>query len=302
MKILITGIGGFVGPYLAENLKNHGYDVYGIERHGSGSDKIFLGDILDTDFLSKTINDLKPDLIFHLAGFSSVQKSFSDPELCMKINVQGTKNILELLSHSQKKTRLVVISSAEIYGIPKLVPIAESHPLKPTSPYGQSRLAQEDLISSYPDHDIVILRSFNHTGPGQQSTFVVSDFAKQIIEIEKGMKDPTVHVGNLEAVRDFTDVRDIVEAYRCAIEKAQPHTPYNVCSGTGDTIASILEKLIALSGLTIEIVQDSARTRPSDVPKLIGSHDRFTEATGWHPQIPFERTLSDMLDWWRLQL
>ncbi len=304
MKILITGIGGFVGPYLQACLKDQGHEVFGFERtHKEPSKTIFYGDILNLQDIDRAMAETAPDAVVHLAGFSSAQKSFDEPELCHRINVQGTQNLLDSCMQLKQKPRLLLISSAEIYGKPQFTPLTEEHSLDPTSPYGQSRLDQEKLVESYQkDLEIIIIRSFNHTGPAQQPLFVVPDFVKQLIEIEKGIKPPILSVGNLEAVRDFTDVRDIVKAYAKALTHAKPGQVYNLCSGVGRSIQQILDQMIQFSGLEVDLKQDPARLRPSDIPTLIGSHEKFTRTTGWIPAIPFEQTLIDMLNWWRVHI
>lgn len=301
MKILITGIGGFVGPYMAAYLKSQGHEVFGFERtRKEPSGTIFYGDICKKDDINQAVTAVAPDAIIHLAGLSSVPKSFDEPELCHKINVEGTENLIQSSLSLKSKPRLLIVSSAQIYGNPERTPITEDHPLRPTSPYGESRLAQERLAMDYKkDLPIVISRSFNHIGPGQQPLFVVSDFAKQLVEIEKGIRPPQLLVGNLEAIRDFTDVRDMVQAYAKAITEAQPGEIYNLCSGVGRRIEDILKTMIQLAGVTVQIKKDPQRMRPSDIPTLIGSHTKFTRDTDWSPKIPFEQTLKDMLNWWR---
>lgn len=304
MKTLITGIGGFVGPYLKTCLEKEGHEIFGFERNRRENSKnIYYGDILNSEDIQKAITQTTPDFIVHLAGFSSAKKSFNEPELCRRINVEGTKNLIESCLKLKKKTRVLIISSAEIYGKPQKSLITEEHPLNPESPYGKSRLDQEKLVQTYMDRmEMVISRSFNHTGPGQQPLFVVSNFAMQVVEVEKGLRPPTIFVGNLESVRDFTDVRDIVNAYRKALEQGKPSETYNICSGKGYKMQEILDRLVELSGVKVKIVNDKDRMRSSDIPVLIGSYRKFEKITGWKPNIPFEKTLSDMLDWWRSHL
>lgn len=263
-KALITGINGFVGPYLQHELEKNGYDVYGIDLNG-GSDKIFSCDITNFDSVLDVMLKIKPDFIFHLAGFSSVAKSFENPELCFKINVDGTKNLLDAVVKSGLKPRVLIVSSAEVYGRPKYIPIDEKHPLDPVSPYGKSRVEQEKLALSY-NLPVIISRSFNHTGPGQPATFVIPSFKKQVSEAKDG---DTIFVGNLDLVRDFSDVRDVVHAYRTLIEKGKVGEVYNVGSGVGYKLRDILDKMIKESGKKLKVEVDPKKYRDVDIPKLV---------------------------------
>lgn len=291
-----------MGPYLENCLKESGHEVFGFERtFKGGTENIYYGDILNFSDVEHAVFEVLPDAVIHLAGFSSVKKSFEEPDLCHKINVEGTKNLFETCVKLPKKPKVIVISSAEVYGKPEFVPITEEHPLKPLSPYGESRVAQENLARKYFDRlEIVILRSFNHTGPGQQPIFVVGDFVKQIKEIEAFNKEPILFAGNIDAIRDLMDVRDVVKAYSQSIIKAKACETYNICSGRGYKIGDILDMLISLSGLNIEVVQDRIRLRPSDIPVLIGSNKKFNIDTEFMPELSFEQTLKDMLDFARL--
>ena len=306
MKVLITGITGFVGPYLANHLLENGHQVFGFGKEQKEIKKvnIYQINVLDKDEIFSIINEIKPDYIFHLAGFSSVKNSFEQPDLCKKINVIGTRNILDAVIKAKLNPRIVVVSSADIYGIPKIVPISETAELNPVSPYAESRKEQEKLCLNYCNQyklSIIITRSFPHIGPGQSPIFVCSDFAKQIVEIEDGLKKPIVFVGNLSAKRDFIDVRDIVKAYLLAIEKCDSGQIYNLCSGKNHSINEILEKLLSFSKVKINIEHDSNRMRPSDIPILQGDYSKFKLKTGWEPKIPLEETLRDILEYWRKQ-
>jgi len=305
MKALITGIDGFVGPYLAIHLNSLGYTTVGTYLNGSGIDESSRHmDITNKKEVLDIISEEKPDCIFHLAGFSSVAASFSNPEACMNINVNGTKNLLDTVKSVGIKPRIFVVSSAEVYGIPDYLPINEKHALKPQSPYAESRIEQERLCLEFAkEHGfhVVISRSFNHTGPGQSDTFVLSSFAKQIVDIENGLQE-TLKVGNLDAVRDFSDVRDVVIAYQLLLEKGKPREIYNVCSSTYHSIKELLDKLVALSGHDISIEVNLARNRPADIPVLYGDNTRCVKQTGWQIKIPIEKTLTDLLYYWREKL
>ncbi|HME54299.1 MAG TPA: GDP-mannose 4,6-dehydratase [Candidatus Lokiarchaeia archaeon] len=305
MKALITGIDGFVGPYLAIHLKSLGYTTVGTYLVGSGIDESSRHmDITNKQEVLDIISEEKPDYIYHLAGFSSVAASFSNPEKCMDINVNGTKNLLDSVKSVGIKPRFFVVSSAEVYGVPDYLPLNEKHPLTPQSPYAESRVEQERLCIKYAKKygfHIVISRSFNHTGPGQSDAFVLSSFAKQISDIEKGLQQ-TLKVGNLDAVRDFSDVRDVVIAYQLLMEKGKSREIYNVCSGKYHSIKELLNMLVALSTHEINIEVDPARKRPSDIPVLYGDNKQCIKQTGWQIKISIEKTLSDLLEYWRAKL
>ncbi len=292
MRALITGVEGFVGSHLAKELKSKGYEVAGTYLNECTLNiKKYHVDILEPREIEKCLVDYKPHLIFHLAAISNVKLSMEKPELTFRVNVEGTKNILE-----RTKAKVLLIGSATEYGIPKKLPITEDHPLNPGTPYAKSKVECEKLAKKYPG--VFVVRSFNHIGPGQTEDFVASAFAKQIVEIENGEKD-TIKVGNLEAKRDFTDVRDIVRAYVLAMERGRPHTPYNICSGTAISIKELLDRLLSLSTAEVKIEKDPQRMRPSDIPILLGDNTRFCSATGWKPEIPLGSTLNDIMKYWR---
>ena len=300
MRCLITGISGFVGDYLSSYLKTKNFDVSGFDigNNLTEDDNFYCINILDRKRVFNIISKIEPDNIFHLAGFSSVKRSFNQPDLTKSINVDGTKNLLDAIQYCQINPRILVVSSAEIYGKPQYSPIDEKHPLNPISPYAESRLEQEKLCDNY-DLDIVISRSFNHIGPKQQPIFVCSSLAKQIAEIEAGVKDPTISVGNLLTKRDFTDVRDMVTAYELALKKCDSGETYNLCSGNSFTISAILHMLLELSDLKIRIYHDPNKNRSSDIAILQGNNAKFRDATSWKPTIHIKQTLNDILSYWR---
>lgn len=274
-KALITGITGFVGPHLKRELEHNKYDVYGLAL-SDGGNKVFKCDITNSDRVLEVIQEIMPDCIFHLAGFSSVSKSFQQPDKCYKINVTGTKNLLDAVKKSGIRPRILIVSSAEVYGVPKYLPIDEKHPLNPISPYGKSRVEQEEIAlkSGLP---VIISRSFNHTGPGQSDSFVIPSFRKQIKEAKDG---GTIYVGNLGVVRDFSDVRDVVKAYRILVEKGKEGDIYNVGSGIGYGLRDILDKLVMLSGKKLEIKKDISKIRKDDIPKLIADNGKVLALGG----------------------
>jgi len=314
MKTLITGITGFAGSHLADHcLERGGLDVYGIVRWRSRTENIehlegkvtFLEcDLRDATSTRGVIEEIRPDYIFHLAAQSFVPTSWRAPSECLVTNVIGQLNIFEAVRKTDLKTRIQIACSSEEYGMTteNELPITEDQPLRPLSPYGVSKVAQDLLAYQYfmsYRMDVVRTRGFNHTGPRRAPVFVVSDFAKQIADIEKGLKEPVIHVGNLDAERDFTDVRDIVRAYYLALEKGKSGEAYNICSEKSWRIGDMLDKLLSFAGAKIKVKQDPARLRPSDVPRLRGDCSKFRRDTGWAPRIPFEQTLKDMLDYWR---
>jgi GDP-4-dehydro-6-deoxy-D-mannose reductase len=260
---LVTGIRGFVGPYLARELESNGYEVYGldIKENNHNDHKIFCCDLTDFEATYDVIKKVKPDYIFHLAGFSSVAKSFENPELCFKVNVTGFKNLLEATVKNKIRPKILLVSSSEIYGKPKYTPIDEQCPVAPISPYGESRAAQESLCKEY-DLPIVISRSFGHTGPDQQDTFVIPSFRKQVKEAKD---QDTIYVGNLDVIRDFSDVRDVVKAYRILLEKGKVREIYNVGSGNGFLLKDVLNKIIRESGKELTIQIDPNRYRKADI-------------------------------------
>ena len=246
---------------------------------------------------------MEPDAIFHLAAQSFVHTSFHAPQETLSTNITGTVNLLEAVRSCGSSPVIQIAGSSEEYGLvlPDEVPIKETNPLRPLSPYGVSKVAEDMLAYQYHKSyglKTVITRAFNHEGPRRGEVFSTSNFAKQVAEIEKGAA-PIMYVGNLEAKRDFTDVRDIVRAYSLAVEKCDYGEAYNICSGTAWKIGDMLKLLLSMSTKKIEVRQDSSRMRPSDVQILLGDYSKFHQKTGWSPQISFEQTMKDLLEYWR---
>lgn len=314
MKVLITGITGFAGSHLADYcLSRGGLEVYGMVRwrsrtenieHLQGKVELVECDLRDATSTRSVIEDIRPDHIFHLAAQSYVPTSWRAPSESLTTNVIGQLNILEAVRKANHGCRIQVACSSEEYGMvhESELPIKEDNPLRPLSPYAVSKVGQDLLGYQYHmsyKMDIVRTRGFNHTGPRRGPVFVVSDFAKQIADIEKGHKEPVMYTGNLEASRDFSDVRDIVRAYFLSLEKGKPGEVYNICAEKAWTIRDMLDKLLSLTDARIEVKQDPSRMRPSDVPRLLGDCSKFRADTGWKPEIPFDTTLQDTLDFWR---
>lgn len=312
-KAFITGIAGFVGSHLAELLLAQGYEVYGLLRPRSKTDhiegiirKLHLedADLMDTHSLYTTINRTKPDYIFHLAAQSFVPTSWASPSVTLEVNVVGSANLFEAVRQAGLDPVVQIACSSEEYGLvhENELPIKETNPLRPLSPYAVSKVAMDYLGYQYYESykvRIVRTRGFNHTGPRRGDTFAESNFAKQIAMIEKGKQEPVISVGNLEASRDYTDVRDMVKAYLLSVEKCDPGDVYNICVGKTIKIAEVLNLLLSKSTVKVEIKPDPARMRPSDVPVLLGDNTKFVEKTGWKAEIPFEKTMEDLLNYWR---
>lgn len=313
-KVLITGIAGFAGSHLAELLlQKGGYDVYGLCRARSKMDhieeiktKLHLedADLLDSHSLYATIARIKPDYIFHLAAQSFVPTSWVSPSVTLEVNIIGSANLFEAVRQAGIDPVIQIACSSEEYGLvhPNEIPIKETNPLRPQSPYAVSKVAMDYLgyqyFCSY-NMRIIRTRGFNHTGPRRGETFVTSNFAKQVALIEKGKQEAIIKVGNLEAERDWTDVRDMVRGYLVAVEKCDPGEEYNVCSGKAVKIRDMLNILLSFSKVKVETQEDPSRMRPSDVPILIGENKKFVGKTGWKPEIPFEKTMEDLLNYWR---
>jgi GDP-4-dehydro-6-deoxy-D-mannose reductase len=317
MRVLITGFTGFVGSHLADYLVARGdVEVFGVHRWRSRLENVeHLGDQVrrvecdmhDAGTVRHVLRDVRPDRIFHLAAQSYVPTSWLTPAETLSVNVLGQVNLFEAIRDLDLPARVHIAGSSEEYGLvlPHEVPIREESPLRPLSPYAVSKVAQDMLAyqywKSYGLH-VVRTRGFNHTGPRRGEVFVTSNFARQVAEIEKGLREPVVWVGNLDSVRDFTDVRDMVRAYWLALERGEPGEVYNICSGRGYSVHQVLEILLALAHVKVEVREDPARMRPSDVTLLLGDCSKFRGATGWEPTIPFEVTLKDLLEYWRTRV
>jgi GDP-4-dehydro-6-deoxy-D-mannose reductase len=312
MRILITGVTGFVGSHLAEFLIHKDVEIYGTVRRRSNldnivhiRDKIHLveTDIQDPHSVETALTEAEPESIFHLAAQSFVPTSWRSPLETIESNIIGTLNILEAVRKSGDP-KVHICGSSEEYGLvfPEELPIKETNPLRPLSPYGVSKVATDFMGFQYFKSygvKVVRTRAFNHTGPRRGELFVTSTLAKQVAEIEKGLKPPILKVGNLEAIRDFSDVRDIVGAYWLALEKGELGEIYNICSETSRSIKNVLELVLSMSEKEIEVKQDPSRMRPSDVVVLQGDCTKFKKQTGWKLEIPFEKTMKDLLDYWR---
>lgn len=312
MKALIIGGGGFVGPYLVRHLVNDlGYEVTvtKIEKENLVSDiaQVVNLDILNKEQISEVLNAQRPDYIFHLAAQSSVAYSWKNPSLTIDVNVKGCVNVLDAIRDLDFKPRTLLIGSGEEYGHIREgeCPITEENNSRPGNIYAATKACQNMLGKIYADAygmDVMMVRAFNHIGPNQTPMFVVADFCKQVAEIEKGIKEPVMYVGNLTAKRDFTDVRDVVKAYALLVKEGKRGETYNVGTGHALAIQEILDTIISMSDKSIEVKVDPDRLRPVDVPIIEPDIRKINECTGWKPQILLSQTLKETLEYWRGQL
>jgi GDP-4-dehydro-6-deoxy-D-mannose reductase len=302
---LVTGANGFVGRHLTSHLRATGdTNIVGWSRQQpsdtSGASWREV-DVLDRDAVYRAITVDRPSRIVHLAGAPHVGDSWRNALPTLQVNVLGTRHLLDAVQEACPSARVLVVTSGMIYQ-PGAEALDEAAPLVPTNPYGMSKLAQDQLARLMVEEQglhVVVARPFNHIGPGQDPSFAASSFARQIALIEAGRRDPVLQVGNLDAERDLTDVRDVVSAYRLLLDRGQPGTAVNVCSGRARRIGWLLDTLVGLSSVPIEVTHDPARLRPSDTPRLLGNRERLTMEFGWAPTIPLEQTLADTLAWWR---
>jgi len=313
LKVFVTGIEGFVGRHLANHLLTLNHDVSGTvwnenqisllqERFSSLS--LYQADIRNHDVLEGILKKASPDAIIHLAAQSSGAYSYKNPRLTFEVNVLGTVNLFETVVRLAPDARIVLVCSADAYGKVEedQIPIKEDTPFRPVNPYSASKAAQDILgVQYFYSHglNIVRTRSFPHTGPGQNSIFALSNFARQISSIESIDFPKPVGVGNLEVIRDYLDVKDVVKAYTLLIDQGEAGDVFNVASGVGNTLGELLDMMIDLSFKEIKVEEDPALFRPFDIPILIGDATKFKELTGWKPTITMRDTLRRLLDYWR---
>jgi GDP-4-dehydro-6-deoxy-D-mannose reductase len=311
VRVLVTGAGGFVGPYLIEALAAAGHEVHGLVRRQDRPERlrslpvtVQVGDLLDAGAFETLVGRLAPDAVCHLAALSFVPEAERDPAAAYRLNVDGTLAVLAALRARAPKARLLFVGSADAYGavLSDELPIDEEVPLRPLSVYGASKAAADVTAAQWGRAyglDVVRARPFNHTGPGQSPAFVCPALARQVAEVEAGRQAPVLRIGNLDPVRDLSDVRDVVAGYLALLERGMSGHVYNLCSGLGRSIREVVDVFRSLARVPIDVVQDPALVRPVDVPRVIGSAERATADTGWRPAIPFEETAASLLASWR---
>ncbi len=304
--VLVTGAAGFAGSHLLEHLAGSA-DLVGWSRSDPAPEIAHLArwqrvDILDRDQVNEAMGTVRPDAIFHCAGLANVAESWQDTAAPLATNVLGTHRIIDAVERLGSLCRLVVTSSAQVYA-PSNEPIAEDYALAPSGPYALSKLAQEQLAlrSARGTVEVIVTRPFNHTGARQKLSFLAPSVARQIAMIERGLLEPVIMVGNLDPSRDVIDVRDAVRAYAAIMNAGTPGTVYNVASGVGRPVRTIVEALIARARVPIRVEPEPSRFRPNDIPVLIGNSHRLQQATGWRPEISFEQMVGDLLEYWRQQ-
>ena len=311
-KALIIGAGGFVGSYLIDCLhEEFNMEVYATKLQGTEFSHPFATvrelDIMSKEDIVELLYDIRPDYIFHLAAQSSVSVAWKNPMLTIDVNIKGSVNVMEAVRELFYKPRILVIGSGEEYGHIKAgdTPISEDTILRPGNIYAATKACQNMIGSIYAqayDMEMMLVRAFNHVGPGQAPLFVVSDFCKQVAEIELGLKEPVIRVGNLSAKRDFTDVRDVVRAYAMLIQKGMAGETYNVGSGKAMEIRKILDLIVGMSSAKISVEVDPNKIRPVDVPIIEADISKIHDVTGWKPEISIEQTIRETLDYWRENL
>lgn len=310
-KGLVIGAAGFVGKYLIKEISANKIDVYATklphERLENVEAKIYDLDIMDKEAIIALFLEIQPDYIFHLAAQSSVGLAWKNPTLTVDVNIKGSINVMDAVRELFYKPRVLLIGSGEEYGHiqPGETPIAETNLLRPGNIYAATKACQNmigNIYSKAYDMELMMVRAFNHIGPEQAPMFVVSDFCKQVAEIEKGLREPVMMVGNLAAKRDFTDVRDVVKAYVSLVQKGEPGETYNVGSGNAQEIRQVLDLIISLSDKEIRVEIDPNKIRPVDVPIIEADITKINRLTGWKPEIPLEQTIRETLNYWRAHL
>jgi len=307
-KGLIIGAAGFVGNYLIEEMIKNGIVAYATklphEKLENSHARIYDLDIMNKEEIVALLFEIRPDYIFHLAAQSSVGYAWKNPGLTVDVNIKGSLNVMDAIRELFYKPRVLLIGSGEEYGHIRSgeTPITENNHLRPGNIYAATKACQNmigNIYSKAYDMELVMVRAFNHIGPSQAPTFVVSDFCKQVAEIEKGLREPIMMVGNLAARRDFTDVRDVVRAYVKLIQMGIPGETYNVGSGNAQEIRQILDTIISMSEVDISVEIDPNKIRPVDVPIIEADITKIHELTGWKPEIAIEQTIRETLDYWR---
>jgi GDP-4-dehydro-6-deoxy-D-mannose reductase len=311
MKIFVTGITGFVGTHLVRELSSRGGEIFGTsypkmpeDWSACDADNVCFLDIRKEPDLSALVARIQPDWVFHLAAISSVKHSWEKRKDTLETNLTGTFHLFEALRKHASHARTLYVSSSDVYGVvsPVTEALSEEDAVNPVNPYALTKIGGEMLCKFYSQVeslDIVVARPFSHTGPGQSSDFVCSDWASQIAHIEKERNSPKIKVGNIDVERDFLDVRDVVKAYILLMEKGKKGEVYNISSGDALSLREILTILLSFSDEAIEVEVDPQRTRKVDIPLLVGDNRKFRQLTSWEPKIPLSLTLHDLLKYWR---
>ncbi len=318
MRFLVTGIAGFAGRHLAAPLLARGDEVHGTlhraesharlrdltARHAGLAERLHVADVTDAPAVTRVVGDVQPDGIFHLAGMTFVPDTIADPAAAMRVNVLGALHVFAAVQRHAPRCRVLAVGSGDAYGDvhPDELPVRETCPFRPLSPYGASKAALDLLAHQWARGaglDIVRVRPFNHTGPGQRPDFVCPDFARQLVAVARRERPPVLSVGDLDLVRDFSDVRDVAAAYLAAWERGASGDVYNVCSGVGRSVRSILETLSETVGVEVHSKVAAERLRRTSIPVLVGSADKLRAATGWSPRYAWPDTLAAVVGDWR---
>ncbi len=314
MRALITGITGFAGGHLAQTLLDRGDEVFGVARdQGVGLSHLnqeitpVIADLQDAEVVNGLLADYCPEAIYHLAGQAFVPTAWANPWATLENNIRPQLNILQAMVKQKSRARLLIVASNQVYGpvTQDQLPVKEETPLRPDNPYGVSKVVQDILgLQYFLSHgvDVLRVRAFNHIGPRQNPVFVAASFARQIAQIEAGLTEPVIRVGNLAAKRDFTDVVDVMRAYALLVEYGEPGEAYNVGTGQAHSIRYLLEVLLSYTNVDISIEPDESRMRPSDISIIYADNSKLKSKTGWAPTVPFEESLKRVLDYWRAEV
>ena len=310
-RVLVTGANGFVGGLLRARLEREGIAVTGTwylpgadpqnpAMEAAGLVHLDLSDPACVDRALDVAGTV--DAVFHLAALASVSACSAQPDLCMDINLTGTVRLVNALRARQQPVRFLFAGSAEIYGIPLSLPLREEHPVQPVTPYGIAKAAADQFLAwCHKAHgmDVIRLRMFNHTGPGQPDTYVLPSFCRQVAEMEAGLREPVLKTGDLGVRRDLLHVDDVLEAYLAAARRGKPGAAYNICRGEAPPLSDVVDLIRARSLVPFRVETDPARLRPVDIPVLLGDASRFRGDTGWTPRKSLDDMVSDLLDYWR---
>jgi GDP-4-dehydro-6-deoxy-D-mannose reductase len=303
-RALVLGATGFAGRHFLDSAPAAGLEVVAAARREGAADLVC--DLLDPASLRNALAESEPEVVVNLAAAASVGRSWDDPEATQAVNATGAANLLDAVAAVAPRAHVLCVSSGEVYGAvaESELPVTEDAPARPLNPYAESKAAMERACEAHAaaGAPIAVMRPFNHLGPGQSDSFAASSFARQIAEAEgAGCDRLELRTGDLTPERDFSDVRDVVRAYALAIERGLTG-PYNVCSGRAVSIRALVDGLAGHARVEVDIVTDESRVRPAEAPRIFGSFERLQEVTGWRPEIPLDRTLGDLLDWWRARV